>query len=311
MVNSSTLMKNRRCKRDASSLPSFLNNNNTDDEQHHHSLLPTTTTTTTTSSSSQNCNDKTRRRGGRGGRHRVRTVITISPSNAGKIGCYDVGFVIMATIVTSGFRSFVATTPSYITTSTSPMATATTTTCCFSSASPERQQEEGGKKNGSNNNNNNQASLLKPLQYRHDGQNRYAPLPRKTRWIPDPPSMTFQQTENLSVVDDDNNNNNDHSMTRTKTTSKELWSWPPMPKVDNSKKNDPTSEIDVDLWYIRGVPYDLNDFLYNHPGGYRYLINVVNQDITELFESHHIGVTAPNTLTKFQYNGTAADTDTA
>ena len=43
------------------------------------------------------------------------------------------------------------------------------------------------------------------------------------------------------------------------------------------------------LWWIRGVPYALADFVERHPGGYRFLANSVDTDITYLFESHHMG----------------------
>lgn len=112
---------------------------------------------------------------------------------------------------------------------------------------------------------------LLPLKYRHNGKDRWAPLPHQTPWIDD-----------ASGPEDD-----------------EPWSWPSGCYSNSSKWS--TTE-GLDLWYIRGVPYDLNEFAHHHPGGFRYIQNSANLDITELFESHHIGTTAEKTLEKFRYS---------
>ena len=49
-------------------------------------------------------------------------------------------------------------------------------------------------------------------------------------------------------------------------------------------------------WIIRGHSYDLREFVEKHPGGRRYLENTVDTDITELFESMHVGTTAASVL---------------
>jgi len=69
------------------------------------------------------------------------------------------------------------------------------------------------------------------------------------------------------------------------------WMWPP----DEKSRNTP-------LWHIRGVAYDLTDFASRHPGGFRYILNTANTDITELFEAHHIGTTAEHTLATFRHH---------
>ena len=55
----------------------------------------------------------------------------------------------------------------------------------------------------------------------------------------------------------------------------------------------------ADRWIIRGKSYNLHPFIHKHPGGWRYLANTVNTDVTELFESMHIGTTAAATLEQF------------
>ena len=53
-------------------------------------------------------------------------------------------------------------------------------------------------------------------------------------------------------------------------------------------------------WIVRGVSYDLSEFLDKHPGGRRYLQNTVDTDITELFESMHVGTTAAGVLPRYR-----------
>eukprot|EP00966_Prymnesium_polylepis_P132429 3061703-Prymnesium_polylepis.1 len=53
-------------------------------------------------------------------------------------------------------------------------------------------------------------------------------------------------------------------------------------------------------WLVRGQAYDLSEFISKHPGGRRYLENTVDTDITELFESMHVGTTAAGVLEKYR-----------
>ena len=55
-----------------------------------------------------------------------------------------------------------------------------------------------------------------------------------------------------------------------------------------------------DRWVVRGHSYDLRSFVDKHPGGRRYLENTVNTDITELFESMHVGTTAAIVLQRYR-----------
>lgn len=71
------------------------------------------------------------------------------------------------------------------------------------------------------------------------------------------------------------------------------WEWP---SVVYRELASPAS-----LWYVRGIPYDLSTFAARHPGGHRFILNTANTDITELFEAHHIGTTAAQTLRQFRH----------
>ncbi|XP_041970440.1 cytochrome b5-related protein-like [Aricia agestis] len=53
------------------------------------------------------------------------------------------------------------------------------------------------------------------------------------------------------------------------------------------------------LWRVHNGLYDLESFIDRHPGGAEWLELTKNTDITEAFESHHIGHTAEKMLEKF------------
>lgn len=225
-------IKNRRSKR-GGSLPRIDING---DGNGVCPLLPTTT--------------QTIGKGSVQGSSKWNTRFTTWGGVAGLVGCWYVSFVVLAGVAAAVLRASVASLweiqGSVATAPPAPGESA----ICYSAIGEDPLA----------------AQLHGPPTYRHDGNDRIAPLKKKTRWIPDQPEP------------------NDATTPR--------WSWP---------QDVAAQEDGPDLWYVRGIPYDLSDFAHEHPGGFRYILNNANKDITELFESHHIGTTASKKLEELRH----------
>ena len=60
------------------------------------------------------------------------------------------------------------------------------------------------------------------------------------------------------------------------------------------------------LWMVHGQWYDLASFAERHPGGAFWLTQTVGMDVTELYETHHLGMEKADAILKARLVGPAA-----
>lgn len=64
------------------------------------------------------------------------------------------------------------------------------------------------------------------------------------------------------------------------------WSWLEAKRIDDN--------VEDGLWRIGNALYDFTEFINIHPGGADWIELTKGQDITELFQTHHIFMAKPN-----------------